>query len=119
MKPVPVRHYIYKELAAHVFGFVGSINEEEYATRKKQGYNPNDFIGKDGLEREWEDVLRGIDGGLQVEVNALGEEIQIIGDKPAIAGKGLVLTIDANLQKMVQAALAEQIDRHPYDWRTS
>ncbi|MBP2628781.1 MAG: penicillin-binding protein 2 [Firmicutes bacterium] len=109
IEAIPVRYYVYKELAAHVFGFVGSISEEEYAKRKKQGYNPNDFIGKDGLEREWEDALRGVDGGLQVEVNALGEEIQIIGDKSASAGKGLVLTLDANLQKAAQDALAEQI----------
>ena len=109
IEAVPVRSYIYKELAAHVFGFVGSISEAEYVKRKMKGYNPNDFIGKDGLEGAWEDVLRGIDGGLQVEVNALGEEVQIIGDKPAVAGKGLVLTLDANLQKIAEDALANQI----------
>jgi len=109
IEAIPVRHYVYRELAAHLFGFVGRINEAEYTTRKNQGYNPNDFIGKDGLEREWEEVIRGVDGGLQVEVNALGEEIQIIGDKPAMAGQGLVLTLDANLQKITQDALAEQI----------
>lgn len=109
IEAIPVRHYVYKELAAQVFGFIGSINEDEYRIRKKQGYNLNDFIGKDGLEQEWEEMLRGIDGGLQVEINALGEEIQIIGDKPGIAGKGLVLTLDANLQKSAQVALQEQI----------
>lgn len=109
IEAVPVRHYVYNELAAQVFGFIGNINEEEYGNRKKQGYNLNDFIGKDGLEREWEDMLRGIDGGLQIEINALGEEIQIVGDKPALAGKGLVLTLDANLQKIAQSALKEQI----------
>jgi len=109
IEAVPVRQYIYGDLASQVVGFVGSINEEEYEKRKQQGYNPNDFIGKDGLERQWEEVLRGIDGGLQVEVNASGEEIQIIGDKPAMAGKGLVLTLDANLQKVAQEALGNQI----------
>jgi len=109
IEAIPVRQYVYKELAAHVFGFVGSINETEYEKRKKQGYNPNDFIGKDGLEREWEEVLRGVDGGLQIETNALGEEIQILGDKKAVAGKGLVLTLDANLQKIAQDALSAQI----------
>lgn len=98
------------DLAAQVIGFVGSINEEEYEKRKSQGYNPNDFIGKDGLEREWEDVLRGVDGGLQVEVNAEGEEIQIIGDKRAKAGRGLVLTLDANLQKVAIRSLGESND---------
>jgi len=109
IEAVPVRYYVYKELAAHVFGFIGRISEAEYAQRKEQDYNPNDFIGKDGLEREREDVLRGVDGGLQVEVNALGEEVQIIGAKPAVAGHGLVLSLDANLQKIVQEALTEQI----------
>lgn len=109
IEAVPVRYYLYKELAAQVFGFIGSINEDEYATHKEEGYNRNDFIGKDGLEREWEKTLRGIDGGLQVEINAMGEEIQIVGDKSAIAGKGLVLTLDANLQKNAQIALQEQI----------
>jgi penicillin-binding protein 2 len=107
---VPVRQYIYKDLAAHVLGFLGSINEEEYAKRKAQGYKPTDFIGKDGLELEWEDVLRGIDGGLQVEVNAFGEEVQRIGEKKAISGKGLILTLDGNLQKAAQEALMQQIE---------
>ncbi|SPF47969.1 Penicillin-binding protein 2 (fragment) [Candidatus Desulfosporosinus infrequens] len=75
VEAVPVRHYIYKEVAAQVLGFIGNINEDEYESRKPQGYSPNDFIGKDGLEREWENLLRGIDGGLQVEINALGEEV--------------------------------------------
>lgn len=110
IEAVPVRQYIYNDLAANVIGFLGSINEEEYAKHKAQGYKPTDFIGKDGLEQEWEEVLRGIDGGLQVEVNALGEEIQFIGEKKAISGKGLILTIDGNLQKAAQDALKEQIE---------
>lgn len=109
IEAVPVRSYVYKQLAAHVFGYVGNISEEEYAKRKRQGYSPNDLIGKDGLEREWEDVLRGVDGGLQVEVNATGEEVQSIGEKRAIPGKGLVLTLDANLQKAVEDVLQNQI----------
>jgi penicillin-binding protein 2 len=110
IEAVPVRQYVYKELAANVIGFVGSINEEEYAIRKQRGYKPTDFIGKDGLEQEWEEILRGVDGGLQVEVNALGQEIQLIGDKKAVPGKGLVLTIDGNLQKAAQDALVQQIE---------
>jgi len=109
IEAVPIRHYIYKDVAAQVLGFIGNINEEEYASHKEQGYRLNDFIGKDGLEREWEKRLRGIDGGLQVEINALGEEVQRVGDKPSIPGQGLVLTVDGNLQKVAQDALREQI----------
>lgn len=110
IEAVPVRQYIYKDLAAHVLGFLGSIDEKQYAARKAQGYKPTDFVGKDGVELEWEEVLRGIDGGLQVEVNAFGEEVQRIGEKKAIAGKGLILTLDGNLQKAAQDALVQQVE---------
>jgi penicillin-binding protein 2 len=110
IEAVPVRQYTYKDLAAHVIGFLGSINEEEYTKRKAQGYKLTDLIGKDGLEQEWEEVLRGVDGGLQVEINAFGEEVQRIGEKKAISGKGLILTIDGNLQKAAQNALVQQIE---------
>jgi penicillin-binding protein 2 len=52
IETMPVRQYVYKELAAQVFGYVGGISEEEYAKKKAEGYSPSDLIGKDGLERE-------------------------------------------------------------------
>ncbi|MDD4601390.1 Peptidoglycan D,D-transpeptidase MrdA [bioreactor metagenome] len=110
IEAIPVRYYVYESLAAHTLGYVGNISGEEYAARKESGYRPNDLIGKDGLEREWEEVLRGVEGGLQVEVNALGEEIKILGTKPAQAGQGLVLTLDANLQKETEKILNYYIE---------
>jgi len=110
IEAVPIRHYVYNTLAAHVFGYVGTISDEEYEKRKELGYRPNDLMGKAGLEREYEEVLRGIDGGLQVEINAMGEEVQVLGNKPAIQGRGLVLTIDANIQKAAEEALGLQIE---------
>lgn len=110
IEAVPVRYYPYKQLSSHALGFVGRISEEEYAARKSQGYHPNDLVGKDGLEREWESYLRGQDGGREVEVNALGEEVRAIGDQAAIPGNALGLTIDANLQKAVEDAITAQID---------
>ena len=109
IEAIPVRHYVYKELAAHVLGFTGTISQEEYAKRKNQGYHPTDLVGKDGLEREWEEVLRGIDGARQLEVNASGEELRALGDRPPVPGRGLVLTLDANLQKAAEEALGAQV----------
>ena len=109
IEAIPARHYVYNELAAHVLGFIGYINQEEYAERKKQGYRPNNLIGKDGLEGEWETILRGKDGARQIEVNAIGEDVQPMSDLPAVPGQGLVLTIDANLQKAAEDALAVQV----------
>jgi penicillin-binding protein 2 len=109
IEAVPIRHYVYGQLAAQVLGYIGRINEDEYATRKNAGYNPSDLIGKDGLERVWEEYLRGVDGGRQVEVNAQGEEVRVEGETTAIPGRGLVTTLDANLQKVAEDALDEYI----------
>lgn len=109
VEAAPIRYYLYKHLAAQVFGYVGNISEEEFAERRQRGYSPNDLIGKDGLERVWEEKLKGTDGGRQVEVNAMGEEVESIGEKAAIPGKGVVLTLDANLQKAAEDALQNQI----------
>jgi penicillin-binding protein 2 len=110
VEAIPVRHYLYKQLAAQAFGFVGRISAEEYAVRKVAGYSPDDLVGKDGLEKVWEETLRGEDGGREVEVNAQGEEVRVSGDKTAIPGKGLVLTLDANLQKAAEEILAAQVE---------
>ncbi|SDE95271.1 penicillin-binding protein 2 [Sporomusa acidovorans] len=109
IEAIPVRQYVYKELAAHVLGYVGNISQEEYAARKDQGYHPNDLIGKDGLEQQWETVLRGIEGGRQLEVNAVGEDVRPLGNQPAVPGHALVLTLDANLQKAAEEALHTQV----------
>lgn len=109
VEATPVRHYVYGSLAAHVFGYIGRIDEEEYAVRRETGYSPNDLIGKDGLERVWEEQLKGGDGGRQVEVNAGGEEVGLAGERPVRPGNSLVLTLDANLQKAAEDALAAQI----------
>lgn len=109
IEAIPARYYVYNELAAHVLGTIGYISQEEYAERKQQGYRPNDLIGKTGLEGEWESVLRGKDGARQIEVNAVGEEVQPLKDRPAEPGQGLVLTLDANLQKAAETALAAQV----------
>jgi penicillin-binding protein 2 len=109
VEAIPVRYYIYGKLAAHVFGYVSRISAEEYAARKSAGYSPGDLIGKDGLELVWEEALRGVAGGRQVEVNASGEEVGMAGEKAAIPGNNLVLTLDANLQKAAEEILAAQI----------
>ena len=58
----PVRDYPHGQLGSHIFGYVGAINEEEYKTLAREGYSPNDVIGKDGLEYQYDRYLRGIPG---------------------------------------------------------
>jgi penicillin-binding protein 2 len=55
----PVRNYPYKAEGSHLFGYVGAITEDEYQALRHQGYSPNDVIGKDGLEKQYDRYLRG------------------------------------------------------------
>jgi len=95
----PVRHYLYGPMAAHVLGYVGEISEEELGQRRDQGYKPGDLIGKSGVERVYESVLRGTDGRLRMEVDALGRPLRVLQRVPAIPGRAIVLTLDLTLQK--------------------
>jgi len=68
-------------------------------------YNPADVIGKFGIEREYNDQLMGVDGQRQAVVDNRGQVRQVIGDKPAIAGKDIQLTIDLDLQAVAELAM--------------
>jgi penicillin-binding protein 2 len=101
----PVRHYLHGTLAAHALGYVGEIGEAELAARTGQGYRLGDLIGKAGVERAYEAVLRGVDGRLRMEVDALGRPLREIARVPAIPGRAVVLTLDLDLQRAAAAGL--------------
>jgi penicillin-binding protein 2 len=94
----PLRTYPYSTLAAHLLGYLGEISEVQLQQSKDLGYYPGDLVGQSGLERAFEDVLRGQPGLRQVEVDALGRETQVIAARPATPGMDLVLTLDFQLQ---------------------
>jgi penicillin-binding protein 2 len=101
-----LRAYPYGPLAAHILGYVGKINDTELAaqaTNTTKPYTLNDEIGKSGVEQTFEAWLRGTPGLRQIEVDAEGNPVRIISERPPRAGDDLYLTIDADLQ-----ALAEQ-----------
>ena len=99
------RRYLYNELFSHLIGYVGQISYEEYQKLRSKGYHCNDFIGKTGIEKEYEDYLRGINGALFAEVDAKGNITKIIKSLPARPGNNLYLTIDKDLQKVAEEAL--------------
>jgi penicillin-binding protein 2 len=102
----PVREYPEKDLASHIIGYVGEITEEELAAQKKQGYLMGDYVGKDGIEKQYDSYLKGEHGENQVLVDASGKAIQTLMEKKSRPGRNLVLTIDAELQKEVEEILA-------------
>jgi penicillin-binding protein 2 len=103
---VPIRTYPYDTVAAHVLGYVGEINRDEL--QKRKGYQMGDWIGKSGVELMWEERLRGIDGGRQVEVDAVGKEVRVIKEVPPVAGNNLYLTIDLDLQRYGEQLLGKR-----------
>lgn len=101
----PVRHYLYGPLGAHALGYVSEIDEAEIAARTQQKYKPGDLIGKAGIERAYEPILRGIDGRLRMEVDAVGRPLREISRVPAIAGRSIVLSLDLDLQRAAAEGL--------------
>ncbi|WP_051273765.1 penicillin-binding protein 2 [Desulfotruncus alcoholivorax] len=103
----PVREYPHGELLTHVLGYVQSIKKEQYEQHKDEGYLINDLYGQNGLEYVYEKQLRGEHGARQMEVDARGRPVRDLGLKPAVPGDDLVLTVDLDLQKATEQALAE------------
>lgn len=87
---------------SHVLGFEGRLTQTELSSQTSAPYQPSDFIGKTGLEKSYEAVLRGTYGKRRIEVDATGRQKKVISEEPGSQGKSLVLTIDASLQKDVE-----------------
>ncbi|NER94028.1 MAG: penicillin-binding protein 2 [Symploca sp. SIO1B1] len=103
-----VREYPNGDLAAHVLGYTGEINEEELADRREEGYRPGDVIGQMGVEESFQEMLRGEWGGQQVEVDGADQVVKVLGKKDAKAGKDIKITLDIDTQKAAEAALGYQ-----------
>jgi penicillin-binding protein 2 len=99
------RLYPQNGMLAHVIGYTGEISEDELDSAEFAKYDPGDVIGKFGIEREYNDTLMGVDGQRQVVVDNRGQVRQVIGNKPAVPGKDVQLTIDLDLQAVAELAM--------------
>ena len=108
---VPQRRYIDATSVAHVLGYIGIINQEEYERLKEEGYKLNDMLGKTGIELSAEKDLRGINGQKRVEVDTKGRLTRELSSNPAVPGNDIVLTIDSRLQKVAMESLERNINR--------
>ena len=104
----PTVSYTSGNLASHVLGYVGAINAEEYEQRKDR-YRNDDIIGKDGIQKVLEEYLKGTDGTKQVDMTVDGAITSEYISEDAVAGSDVILTIDANLQKVAEEALEKNI----------
>ncbi len=104
----PRRAYDYGDLASHLIGYLGEIDENELRQSRETSYRMGALIGKYGVEYRWENDLRGVDGGRQIEVDALGREIRPLGVVEPFPGNNLFLTIDLDLQQTAEEAYQDK-----------
>lgn len=104
------RSYSEENLASHILGYIGPISAGEYELRKDQGYILTDTLGKDGIEKICEDVLRGKDGYRYIEVNSAGAVTSELEGKRAQFGSDVILTIGKNMQQITEDSLAAAVE---------
>ncbi len=107
----PMRNYRLGSLASHILGYVGRIESKELEQEEYKEYNINDYIGKTGLEYTFEKYLRGTNGIKQIDMDVNGVATGEYITQEAIAGSNVILTIDANLQKITEDALKANIEK--------
>lgn len=109
LKIEPRREYLEGSGFSHLLGYVGQINPAELESSAGQGYNQQDSLGKDGIEKYYEDILRGQDGLEEVEVDASGKPKKILNRSEPVAGSHIILSVDMDLQKKLTDSLARAI----------
>ncbi len=102
------RQYPQNGFAAHVTGYVGEISESELDAPQFMDYHQGDIIGKDGLEREYDSTLRGVDGQQRVLVDNTGRERQMQAAQEAVPGKDLHTTLDLDLEAVAELSMADK-----------
>jgi len=107
----PVRNYPLGPYTAQILGYVGEITPEEIQILYNRGYSNKSIIGKNGIERNYDQFLRGKDGLRFRRVDAQGKGIQANNEiiVPPVLGRSLILTIDAKIQELAAKALGKRI----------
>jgi penicillin-binding protein 2 len=98
----PTRQYPDEALAAHLFGYVGEITDQQLTRTENAGLHSGDLVGQAGVEQTYNRMLMGEDGARRVVVNSAGREIQRIGQIDPTEGRRLQLTIDYDLQRAAE-----------------
>jgi len=102
------RLYPKNGLAAHAIGYVGEVSEPELDTTEFAKYAQGAIVGKAGLERQYNDMLMGVDGERRVVVDSSGREREVLESTEATPGNSLQLTLDLDLQAVAELALQGQ-----------
>lgn len=106
VEQVYLRDYPHGDIGAHLFGYVGEVNAEELDSGRFRGAEQGDRVGKQGIEAEYDNFLRGRNGASRVQVDAMGTLKRTLNRVPPRQGRQLRLSIDLDVQKAGQQALA-------------
>ena len=112
----PYREYVDGGTAPHIIGNVGKIEASEWAELKDKGYSYNDYVGKMGVEKIYEEYLKGEDGLITYTLDSRGNVVSEEITKKPIQGKTIVLSIDKRLQQFVQKTLEETVIYNEEKW---
>lgn len=96
-----LREYPYKEAFSHVVGYIGQISPDELKLSDFSNYKGGDVIGKEGLEQQYQDELKGVDGYQLFEVDAMGKQVRKLGQRDPVSGQNITTTLDSKLQLAV------------------
>jgi len=117
VEALPVRDYPFGEQAAHILGYTGEVSDEQLGSVGYEDYLFGDIVGKTGVEAEYESVLRGERGFVRHEVDARGEPKKVVAEREPITGHDIVLTIDMDIQKITEEALADAMrEAHAHEY---
>ena len=115
IEKIPVREYPMNTLMAHTIGHLGPLDEDDMASwAKEANYLPNDLVGKMGLERSYENQLRGQPGYELVEVDVSQNIIRVIDRIEPIPGNDIYLTIDSQFQLLAEEMMQQSITTMRY-----
>ncbi len=109
-----IRHYPLGETASHVVGYIGRINQrekeaiEEWPDEEQANYRGTSYIGKLGVEQQYEKELHGVTGFDRIETSAGGRAVRYLANTPATPGNTVVLAIDIKLQKLIEDMFGER-----------
>ncbi|MGI8822129.1 MAG: penicillin-binding protein 2 [Acidimicrobiia bacterium] len=113
--PQPVRIYPHGELGGHLVGYIGDPNEDDIA---KPGISPTDRVGRAGVERQYDDQLRGTPGMIKYRIDAQQNVLEVIGEQAPAPGDNLVLTVDLDVQAILRDSLLDGLQAARDDYQT-
>ena len=102
------RAYLPDGFAAHLLGYVGEVSEADLDLPEFALLEPGDRVGKAGIERQYNDLLKGTDGARHIVVNTFGTEVAVLDQTPPNPGRDLRLTLDYDLQAVAEQSFQEE-----------